>query len=84
MNTLFLLMAEYNSAVVQLDHVATKYLGIRPEKARMKAARSELPFPAFRVGTQKSPWLVNIIDLAEWLDKEREEATKEWQIRQSP
>ena len=83
MNTFFALQAEFGSPIAKLDDVAEKYLGIKPEKARMKAARAELPFPAFRGGTQKSPWLVNIADLAKWLDEQREAAAIEWEKRQA-
>lgn len=79
MNTIFLLMAEFEQADIPLDKVATKYLDLEPAKAKRLAARQELPFPVFRAGSQKSPWMVNINELACYLDKKREEAKKDWQ-----
>ena len=79
MNTLFLLMAEFGSADIPLDAVATKYLNKSPERARADAARHRLPFPAYRAGSQKSPYLVSAITLAAYLDKVRADAETEWQ-----
>lgn len=78
MNTLFLLMAEFESATVDLETVAQKYLGMDKRAAYRDAAASSLPFPAFRCGSQKSPWMVHVSDLAEWIDSEREKAKKDW------
>lgn len=72
--TVELLLIEYQEADIPLEKVARKYLGIEnPERARRKASRKELPFPAFRAGSQKSQWLVRVTDLAEHLDRVREE-----------
>lgn len=82
MNTLFLLMAEFNGrAAVDIAEIGPKYLGIT-DKAKLsaKARTGQLPFPAFRAETsQKAPWLVNITDLAEYLDRERDKAKQDWQ-----
>jgi len=82
MNTLFLLMAEFNGrAAVPLEEVASKYLGTTDKITLSRKARSgQLPFPAFRAEqSQKAPWLVNINDLAAYLDKERDKANNDWQ-----
>ena len=80
MNTVFLLMAEYNSTDIPLESVASKYLGIERREAYNRAARQSLPFPAYRPGgTQKSPWVVRITDLAEYLDTARAAAQRDWQ-----
>ena len=76
MNTTFLLMAEYGTTDIPLEVVAAKYLGMAARAAHAKAFKGELPFPAYRPGSQKSPWLVRITDLAAWLDAEREKARK--------
>jgi len=81
MNTTFLLMAEFGQTDIPLDLVASRYLGLDSRAARWKASKSELPFPAFRAGTQKSPWLVRVTDLAEWLDRERAKGVADWQKR---
>ncbi|NCC29986.1 MAG: pyocin activator protein PrtN [Gammaproteobacteria bacterium] len=77
MNTTFLLLAEYNTSDIPLAVVAAKYLGLNERVAAGKASRGELPFPAYRPGSQKSPWLVNVADLAAWLDSERAKAVDE-------
>ena len=80
MNTVFLLMAEYNATDIPLESVASKYLGIERREAYNRAARQSLPFPAYRPGgTQKSPWVVRITDLAEYLDAARAAAQRDWQ-----
>jgi len=81
MNTLFLLMAEYGTGDIPLEPVAAKYLGMDAAKAKREAARTALPFPAYRAGSQKSPWVVRVTDLAEWLDRSREQAAAEWRKR---
>lgn len=78
MNTTFLLMAEFETAVVHLSQIAEKYLGLRPSTAEQKAAEGKLSLPTFRVGdTQKAPRMVHISDLAEHIDRRRTEAKKE-------
>lgn len=79
MNTTFLLMAEFETAVVHLSQIAEKYLGMRPSTAEQKAAEGKLSLPTFRVGdTQKAPRMVHISDLAEHIDRRRAEAKKEF------
>lgn len=78
MNTVFLLMAEYRSATIPLGEVAKRYLGLDEKSARARAARAELPFPAFRAESQKAPWMVSVEDLASWLDRERIRAESDW------
>ena len=77
MNTALFLMAEHGKAILPLEDVAARYLGLNDRVARSKANKSELPFPAFQPGSQKGPWLVNIADLAAWLDAERDRAAAE-------
>ena len=46
MNTLFLLMAEFNGqAEIALDDLCPKYTGMESAKAKRAAARQSLPFP---------------------------------------
>lgn len=77
MNTVFLLMAEFETSQIHLSVVAEKFLDITPAWADRKAALGELPFPTYRDNSQKSPRMVHISDLAEWIDKQRDEAKKE-------
>lgn len=79
MNQEFLLLAEFEVADIPLEIVAAKYLGLSKAEANRKAARKDLPFPAFRIGGQKAHWFVSIKDLSEYLTKERDAAKKEWE-----
>lgn len=81
MNTAFLLMAQYGKADVPLEEIAADYLGMKPKEANTRATRGALPFPAYRVGSNKSPWLVRVTDLAAYLDAEREKAARDWKER---
>lgn len=78
MNTAFLLMAQLNKAIVPLDEISDEYLGLAPRTAQNYAKAGKLPFPAFRSGNgNKAPWLVNVNDLAAYLDKQRDIAKKD-------
>lgn len=83
MNTAFLLLAQYGKADVPLAAVASDYLGMTQKEANTRATRAALPFPAYRVGSNKSPWLVRVTDLAAYLDAEREKAERDWKERRN-
>ena len=53
MNTVFLLLAEYETSQIPLSVVAEKFLSISPSWADKKANLGELPFPTYR-DNQKS------------------------------
>ncbi|MDR6298234.1 pyocin activator PrtN family protein [Pantoea dispersa] len=75
MNTLFLLMAEYETATVPLSQVCEKYFGLKAATAERKAAENKLPIPTFRTAeSQKAPRMVHISDLAEFIDRQRAES----------
>ncbi len=75
MNTMLLLMAEYETPTVPLAEICEKYLGMKPSTAESKAALGQLPLPTFRLGdSQKSPRLVHLQDLAELIERKRKEA----------
>ncbi|MEL4280735.1 pyocin activator PrtN family protein [Shewanella mangrovisoli] len=78
MNTAFLLMAQFNKAIVPLDEISEEYFALAPRTAQNYAKAGRLPVPAFRGGEgNKAPWLVNINDLAAYLDKQRDAAAKD-------
>ncbi len=83
MKTVFLLMAEFNEADIPLEKVAEKYLAMKPEQAARKAKLHQLPFPTFRAGSQKAPFLVNVADLAKFIDDSRAAAEREWKLMNS-
>lgn len=57
MNTVFLLLAEYESAHAPLDRAATRYLGLTRKEAFSKANAHSLPFPALRASGSRAPWM---------------------------
>lgn len=77
MKTTFLLLAEFETATIPLEKVAAKYFSMEPEFAARKARNHELPIPAFRLGGQKSKWVVHIEDLAVFIDRILKEAAEE-------
>jgi hypothetical protein len=79
MNTLFLLMYEFNSVHIPLETVAEKYLRLNRKDAMHRANAGQLPFPTFRATTsQKSTIMVDVRDLADWLDRCRDQAKADW------
>lgn len=77
MNTLFALLAEYGTAQIPLERCAPIF-GIEPKEAARRASLQRLPVPAFRAGTQKSPWLIDAGKLAAYLDERKAQAEQEW------
>jgi len=79
-STYFGLLAEFGEANIPLERIAPKYFGLSYEEARRRAPAKMLPCLAFRLGGQKSPWLVSAADLAELIDLKREKAaqTPQW------
>jgi Pyocin activator protein PrtN len=73
-STYFGLLAEFGEANIPLEKVAPKYFGLSYAEARRRAPAKMLPCRAFRLGGQKSPWLVSAMDLVELIDAQRERA----------
>lgn len=73
-STYFGLLAEFGEANIPLDRVAPKYFGLSSAEARRRAPAKQLPCRAFRLGGQKSPWLVSATDLSELIDARRQKA----------
>lgn len=78
MNRTLLLMAEFEEADIPLARVAEKYLGMTERQWKRAAALQQLPFPVFRAGSQKAPWMVSVNALAQFLDKREADAAKDW------
>lgn len=80
MNTVFLLMAQYDGlAVVPAEIVCKDYFPhLSPAKFIAKVSAGEINIPLLRVeASQKSAKGVHLQDLAEYIDKRREAAQKE-------
>jgi Pyocin activator protein PrtN len=75
-STYFGLLAEFGEANIPLARVSPKYFGLSFEEARRRAPTQMLPCRVFRLGGQKSPWLVSASDLAELIDRRRGQAAK--------
>ncbi|WP_414647141.1 pyocin activator PrtN family protein [Delftia acidovorans] len=71
-------MAEYGTAHIPLEKCADLF-GLSPRKACEAACRQRLPVPSFRLGSQKSPWLVDAHVLAKYLDEQKLRAKSEWE-----
>lgn len=77
MNTFFALMAEYGTAHIPVEKCADLF-GMSPKKASEMAGRQKLPVPAFRIGSQKSPWLLDAQKLANYLDEQKSKGEEDW------
>jgi hypothetical protein len=77
MNTAFLLMAQYQTAVIPSEKVARDYFKLSTEKFQRKVLSGEIALPLVRMeGSQKSARGVHLTDLATYLDKQRDAALK--------
>jgi hypothetical protein len=82
LNTTFLLMAQYNGkAIIPLADVCRDYFShLTPEKLMRKVMTGQIPLPIIYIErSQKSARGVHLQDLADYLDKRRAEATKEFE-----
>lgn len=75
--TLFLLLAEFGTGQIPVERCAAHF-GMTPGAAKAASARQSLPVPAFRLGSQKSPWLVSAEALASYIDAKKHAADDEW------
>lgn len=78
-NTFFILMAQYNRAVIPLSIVVKDYFPHLTEtKLLRKALAGQVRLPITRIeGSQKSARGVYISDLADYIDERRAKALKE-------
>jgi pyocin activator protein PrtN len=76
--TYFGLLAEFGEAEIPLQRVCEKYFGLSVSKAKRRACLQQLPIPSYRVGSQKSPWLISAADLAKHIDQQRQLASEQW------
>lgn len=75
MNTLFLLMAQYNGqAIIPVDTVCADYFShLTADKLKRKVALGDIDLPIIQIEpSQKSARGVHIQDLAEYIDKQCE------------
>jgi len=79
-DTSFILAMQYRKPVILLEEAIKDYLPhLELSAAKRQASTCSLPFPAFRPAGSKSQWMVNVADIATWLDSEREKASQDWE-----
>ena len=83
-NTKMMLAAMFGmNPLISLEAVCDEFLSLSHSTALRKARLNELPFPTLRLGdSQKSPRVVNIDDLAEFVDHKSRAARAEWKRAQ--
>lgn len=82
MNTAFLLMAQYGGkAIISVEELCRDYFPhLTPEKFVRKVNSGEIALPLIRIeGSQKAAKGVHLADLAEYLDRLREAAHKDFE-----
>lgn len=79
-NRVYLLLSIFNGADASLEKVVALYFPHLSEREwKRRASLQQFPFPVFRPEkSQKSPWMVNVNELAAYLDKQAAEAAKDW------
>lgn len=78
MNTLFALLAKFGDTNIPLEKCCEDYFGIALKKALDYARSNELPVPVYRLGSQKSPWLISADELAAHIDRRMQDARHDW------
>ena len=79
MKTEYLLLAQFDRAIVPLDEICEDFFGCSRHTAIQKAKAGVLGVPAFRNGkSQKATFMVHISDLATMIDNERDKAKADW------
>lgn len=79
-STLSVLIKRYDyEKVVRLEEICNKYFGLNYDTAKLRAGQQALPVAAFRLGdSQKLPYMVNLEDLAFYIDSVTAKANQKW------
>jgi len=80
-NTAFLLLAQYGGkAVIPIEEVCRDYFAhLTSDKFARKLAAGEIPIPVIRIeSSQKATKGVHLQDLADYIDRQRAAAAKEY------
>ena len=79
MDTHFALLARFQSPVVELKYISEEFLGLKPRSAESKSKTCDLPFPTLKLrNSERSPTMVRVADLADYIDMQYRLAKKEW------
>lgn len=80
MITSLALISIHKSPTIPLADVCERYFALSYAEALKKAARNELPVPAFRLTqSRKAPFLVSAEALGAWIDKNEAQAKALWE-----
>lgn len=83
MKTEFALLVRFESTTVKLTDICEEFFGIAEKTAMQKSKGQDLPVPTFKLrNSQRSPTLVNIKDLAAFIDKQHALAKSDWDLIQ--
>lgn len=75
--TLALLLIEFGSGQILLEK-SCHYFGLNPAEAKRAAIRQSLPIPVFRLGSQKSPWMISAFHLAHHIEATSARSESDW------
>lgn len=76
------LLKKYGEEIVPLERICGQELDLKFRVARLKPMRGKLPFPVFRLrDSLRAPWMVNLRDVAAWLEQRSEGARANWGTR---
>jgi len=79
MNTLFALLAKFGDVNIPLEKISNDFFGMEPKKANERACLQDLPVPTYKLGGQRSPWLVDAHKLADYIDRKKQDAINDWE-----
>lgn len=80
-DTGFALMMRYKRPAIPLEQAAADWLPhLSHAMVKRRAGLQTLPWPVYRTdASQKGSYMVNIADIAAWLDQCHHQAAHEWQ-----
>lgn len=80
-STLSILLKKFNyDKLIKLEDVCEDFFGLNYDTAKKRANKYALPVPAFKIGkSQKLPFVIDIGDLAQHIEKTTVKAHKEWE-----
>jgi hypothetical protein len=70
----------YPLGVIPLSDIAQDFLGMSERQAKERAASGTLDLPAFRLGSQKSQWVVKVEDFCDLVDARAAQARARWEV----
>ena len=77
--TEIMLLAIHKAPLVALKDICDRYFGLCFQKAQEKAALNQLPVPTWRtMDSRKSPLMVRLSDLAEYIDTQGDAERDRW------